>query len=354
MNKILIITVHSPNNIGNRLQAFALKNFLSVSGFESIIIRLERYGFIEKVKIAFLRYAAMIYDGFIFNRIKTKILSSFIHESPISQKKLLNDFNKNLDEKVVDENFLKSHYNSHVIIGSDVIWNLYTQHSLKFLFGGYFKKKMSYAASFGRENISSLRYKLIKSYLDDINKVTLREIPTSFKKMNNIYFALDPTLLLPKSFWIQQEISNGLSNKEYILVHSISKSNKFIIKKLKESNLRKYDVEIIKEGTDPRNFLNFVRKAKFVISDSYHTCIFCIIYNIPFISVPRLKFLKESSYRIVFLLEKLNHSEYFDPSFFNKKTLLFDLDKPNIYTDKKMKKLIDASKLHIYDFLENS
>ena len=83
----------------------------------------------------------MINDGFIFSRIKTKILNFFVREKPIKPKRLLNDFNKNLDEKVVDESFLKSHHNSHLIIGSDVVWNLYTQHSLKFLFGDYLKKK---------------------------------------------------------------------------------------------------------------------------------------------------------------------------------------------------------------------
>ena len=42
---------------------------------------------------------------------------------------------------------------------------------------------MAYAASFGRDNISSLRHKLIKPYLDNFDKVTLREIPKSLKKL---------------------------------------------------------------------------------------------------------------------------------------------------------------------------
>ena len=153
------------------------------------------------------------------------------------------------------------------------------------------KKKYSYAASIGKENVND---KKLLTKISEFQQINVRE--DSAKKLleengiKNVKTVTDPVFFLSKDEWIKK--LNLVPKKgNYILVYIID-NYKENIKRIKEyakqkhlevvyinnNILNSHKVKDIKTAS-PKDFLEYLYGAKYVITGSFHAICFSLIFN---------------------------------------------------------------------------
>ena len=322
MKKIGIIYELNMDNVnyGNKLQAFALNNYLNNTfkcEAESIIIDNKLDAKKSTLK-GLHRYANKA------KKIPKKIKEVFINIIKRFNKKKYN-FNKRLEacntfiknnirlcKNLINiENITKTDYDIF-ITGSDVVWAQVNGgvNRIKFL---NFKtkkklKKIAYAPSFGNDWIPKENIETIKDFLSSFNAISVREkSSTEMLKnigINNVKHVCDPTLLLSKKEW--ENIEQKINIKEkYIFVYLLGKNKeqREKIKELaKELNLIIVDIphangefNKVDEGfsnysidnCSPEEWIWLIHNAEYIITDSFHGVVFSTIFNKKFFVLKR-------------------------------------------------------------------
>ena len=201
------------------------------------------------------------------------------------------------------------------ICGGDQIWNgeMVGEHldvyTLQFVNQG--QKKIAYSPSVAISHMSKQVEDCLEKGLLGIDRISVREKRSLdiLKRLSDkkIEVVVDPVLLLNKSEWLEQSRPTKINGKYilcYLLGDSITqrKAVEIISKRLKlrivtfphilHNNVRKCDLFFgdIKDYTSgPRQFLDLINNAEFVITDSFHACVFSMIFETPFIVFERNK-----------------------------------------------------------------
>ena len=201
------------------------------------------------------------------------------------------------------------------ICGGDQIWNgeMVGEHldvyTLQFVNQGL--KKIAYSPSVAISHMSKQVEDCLGKGLLGIDRISVREKRSLdiLKRLSDkkIEVVVDPVLLLTKSEWLEQSRPTKINGKYilcYLLGDSITqrKAVEIISKRLKLkivtfphillNNVRKCDLFFgdIKDYTSgPRQFLDLINNAEFVITDSFHACVFSMIFETPFIVFERNK-----------------------------------------------------------------
>ena len=201
------------------------------------------------------------------------------------------------------------------ICGGDQIWNgeMVGEHldvyTLQFVNQG--QKKIAYSPSVAISHMSKQVEDCLGKGLLGIDRISVREKRSLdiLKRLSDkkIEVVVDPVLLLNKSEWLEQSRPTKINGKYilcYLLGDSITqrKAVEIISKRLKlrivtfphilHNNVRKCDLFFgdIKDYTSgPRQFLDLINNAEFVITDSFHACVFSMIFETPFIVFERNK-----------------------------------------------------------------
>ena len=201
------------------------------------------------------------------------------------------------------------------ICGGDQIWNgeMVGEHldvyTLQFVNQG--QKKIAYSPSVAISHMSKQAEDCLGKGLLGIDRISVREKSSLdiLKRLSDkkIEVVVDPVLLLNKSEWLEQSRPTKINGKYilcYLLGDSITqrKAVEIISKRLKlrivtfphilVNNVRKCDLFFgdIKDYTSgPRQFLDLINNAEFVITDSFHACVFSMIFETPFIVFERNK-----------------------------------------------------------------
>ena len=139
----------------------------------------------------------------------------------------------------------------------------------------------------------------IKEALQDFKAISTREENSAVQLSNilgrDVLSVLDPTLLFKCSFYDKLFADYSLNlPRKYIFIYSIHLSSLKILKYFAEKYAQENDTEIVyfnkydlhgklyKKNIfrcDPRSFVYTIKNADFVISDSFHACVFSILYN---------------------------------------------------------------------------
>ena len=193
------------------------------------------------------------------------------------------------------------------ICGGDQIWNgeMVGEHldvyTLQFVNQGL--KKIAYSPSVAISHMSKQVEDCLGKGLLGIDRISVREKRSLdiLKRLSDkkIEVVVDPVLLLNKSEWLEQSRPTKINGKYilcYLLGDSITqrKAVEIISKRLKlrivtfphilVNNVRKCDLFFgdIKDYTSgPRQFLDLINNAEFVITDSFHACVFSMIFETP-------------------------------------------------------------------------
>ena len=274
MQKIGIVTLNGYKNFGNRLQNYALVTFIQKQGV----------------------IAENIWDVKFTKRIKNKIKSII----PIKRFERFSNFykfNKKINTKYVKKfEEIKEKYDKF-IVGSDQTWNpFFGAKNHLFLEFAEDKKKNSYSASIGTETIpKELEEKYIK-YLKKFNMISVREdagkeLVDALTKRDDVQVLIDPTMLLTKDDWDKVAKKPKIKVPEkYILNYflgNISNERKEEIKRI----ANKYNCEVINlldkndpyYTSGPSEFLYLEKNAFLICTDSFHSSVFAILYNRPFV-----------------------------------------------------------------------
>ena len=308
--KIGVLTLPLHNNFGGILQAYALLKTLNDLGHDAVLIDKSKYvslGPWYKKYSIYLKRAVQKYlmqkDTIIRadveqNRI-TKVISRntdlFINRN--IKRIFTRDFS-NIAEKDFDA----------IIVGSDQIWR--PQYFFSKIENAYLEfakdwdiKRIAYAASFGTGEWEYTKEQTANcaTLLKKFNAVSVRESSATVlckEKLGTVALhILDPTMLLEKEDYIKlfEEKKNSKSDGNlfcYILDESSGMHD--IIKNIsREKGLTPFHVNSKYEDSDApleeriqqpvEKWLRAFYDAEFVITDSFHACVFSIIFNKPFI-----------------------------------------------------------------------
>lgn len=326
--KIGILTFVHAFNYGAELQCFALQRKLRNLGHEVEVLDIYRPNDKEYIKNRnndkrfqqLYKYTSKSDLRSRFNSIISKLISTLL--SYIYKKEyLVRKFNFSQFHKVYTNLSKKKYYNfselyemdelpySHMIVGSDQIWNYMNEFSVEPFFLTFAEgcKKISYAASIGHSDIPKCLHNKYANWIKDFDFVSLREqqgvkIIKEISGRDDVLCTLDPTLLLTKDEWMNSLNIEKKDYEPYIIMYLLSKSRYSInlAKQIaKAHNLRikivsTSAITIDKEqgieyydGVSPREFISLFANASFAITNSFHGTAFSINFNIPFYSTTR-------------------------------------------------------------------
>ena len=327
--KISIITFHDTFNFGATLQCAALCKYLASQGHEITVLNyMPKY--IRNKKSSLKEFYNIGLRHGISSKFKAILKGLFYilyFRNVQKRDKAYSNFikgNINISKQIFNYEELKSLPNSDFFIcGSDQIWNpnLTGGRFDKAFFLDFIKKdKIAYGVSTGEIDLNKYKPELL-DLTKDFVRISVRESSTA-KTLGSILnreinVVLDCTLLLDDNDYVKMEVD--IDNTEpYLLFYNVSSepianvTARIISQKL---GLQIIDVSPspfiripgAKKIADigPGEFLGYVRKAKFIVTNSFHGTVFSIIYKKDFYSIPH----KTRAGRVVDLLDSLELSD---------------------------------------------
>lgn len=311
--KILILTHKLGTNYGGILQAYALQKVLSNDRFNATTSYYGRRGTI---------YGIAVYVKYLIKKMLHTIMPDMlvIHpsEADLISTKTMRFVTENMNtiNGVDVVSAVSTHQYDVLITGSDQVWRSVYVPVDKYLFDfaedikGI--KRISYAASFGRDDLTEYSPRLLKRSAQLAKKfdaISVRE--KSGIDLVNANWGMeaeqhvDPTLLLDKKHYlglIKDDKENTLPSPGnlfcYLLDSSVDKTEivKYVCSSLglvsfeimppKATSYKQLKSNVSKYQLPPvTQWLRSFNDAKFVVTDSFHGTVFAIIFNKPFISI---------------------------------------------------------------------
>ncbi len=303
--KIGILTLPLHENYGGILQAVALYRFLHSQGHDVVLVDKQTQNnqvlwkkFTREVflKIPFYDFKNLKINQARLERIK-------FHRAFIEKE--IFKISKSTYTKQDLEDFVKKEKLDAVIVGSDQVWRRaymngknYKNYFLDFVDGSKIKK-IAYAASFGKDHWEGEGDEEdISNLLKDFTAISTRELSgTQICKDSFNYkhakHVLDPTMLMNKEFYIDEIISKydiSSVSKGGLVTYVLDEAEekKEVINSVKD-NLNIKHINNIKGFNSSKTtysvseWLTSFAYADFIVTDSFHGCIFAILFNKPFI-----------------------------------------------------------------------
>ena len=308
MNKVGILTFHCADNCGAMLQAYGLKYYLMEKKMDVEIVNYEppfmagRHWWIPYIPSESI-VRSLIW-GFSGWRTHLKRGTSFFEQRCNMKRFRKKYLIKKEQKKVIFAFQLKYLPYQSYIVGSDQIWNPDITCGLRRAYFGAFKnrnkkKVIAYAASIGSASLPEEYNKEFSELIKYVDSISVRE-ESSIPYIKRFYAkdvlaVPDPVFLLKKKSW--EKIEKLPDEGGYIVVCITEKNNKLLnyVKELSES----YGLPVIKiengiemEDEDfkvdrtvgPSEYLGYIHKANFVVTNSFHMIAFSIIYQKKFVA----------------------------------------------------------------------
>lgn len=312
--KVGLAIVTYGTNYGTYLQAFATQQLIQNLGYKTEVINIDsvkhevgkaRKWYFAKQLFNFAELKS--YKNVLLGLVREKVNKKY--KSYMANRK--EKFKKFREEKFCFSEIVKSwdgltklcseNYD-HVVVGSDQLWrpaniagDFYT---LNFVPDDV--NKIAYATSFGLSEIRKSQSKKTEKFLNRINHLSVRENSGAkiVKKLTNrdIPVVCDPTLMLTKKEWDGFVSNDSIVKGKYVLCYFLgnNKSHRILAKRIAEKTGCKIvgvlhiaghlaiDENFCDEEPQdigPFEFLNLIKNAEYVCTDSFHGCVFATIFN---------------------------------------------------------------------------
>lgn len=309
--KIGLVIACTGTSYGMNLQAFATQYVLERMGCETEIICTRRSKFLNGLNIdsGVIKYIVnqiikkiqkrkhnknrLIDDFHINNNMMRqeaakKFRATFLHDfTPLLNYSELNQYSKKYDA---------------ILVGSDQCWlpGFSFGYLTSLRFGPPSLKRISYATSLGISKYPNYCRKTSRKVWENIDYLSVREqegvdiIKKICGKDINVELVLDPTYLISRKEWLNIIPNKQIIDGKYILSFMLGcdDEQKIIIKHFAKkhglklvsilsnessSNLDITYADKLIVGEGPETFVNLVRNAEFVFTDSFHGIAFSII-----------------------------------------------------------------------------
>lgn len=341
MKKAGLCVRYDCNNYGSMLQILATQKAIEKMGWQYEIIRYDKKTLLFVIK----NISRLFNPYFMRGKIIAYKKNKRIKKNPEIQK-------KNATRLTRFENYRKKYIGPYstvikgekklteaaltydaVIVGSDQLW---TPAGIKsrfynLLFVPDSVKKISFATSFGISKIPKNQIKLTKEYLERIEFLSVRETTgvDIIKRLTgrNAKVAVDPTLLFNEGEWNTIFSYEKQSSEPYIFAYFLGASE--VHRRLVEELAKEKKIKIItcphldeyvesdnefgdeqRFDVDPVDFLNLIRGAEYICTDSFHGSVFSILHHKKFVTFSRYtdEIRKSKNDRIVSLFSQLGIS----------------------------------------------
>ncbi|SFG53325.1 polysaccharide pyruvyl transferase family protein [Prevotella sp. KH2C16] len=293
--KIGILTLQKQIvSYGAALQSYATWKFLKSRGYDVEIIDLSmitrfRFRLSERYKAPQQSLRKNIVHGLIcdYFRHPLRVYRFGMFNRLVKYSKLY---------RQVDEIYANPPQYDVYITGSDQSWNPILVHNIEpylLSFVGKDKKKISYAASIGLNDIPSEFKHLYVETLPEYKHISVREtrakeIVEGIIGSENVSVVLDPTMLLSKEQYL--EIAKPYHKKNYLLVYLLGNdigSLRFASGIAKKNNLdlvvigsKINGIEAVFEpNAGPREWLGLIENASYVLTNSFHGTVFSLLFG---------------------------------------------------------------------------
>lgn len=302
--RIGILTLPLHTNYGGILQAYALQTVLERMGHQVVIIDEP----IRQLKTTNKQIVKRIIKK-IIGRPTTIFWEKYFYDSyPLFSQNIQTFMNKYLKRLVVESpSELKETDFDAIVVGSDQIWRPKYYEHIENAFLYFAKdwkslKRIAYAASFGTDEweYPDEATSKCKECIDKFDAVSVREqsgIKLCKEHLDaEAKLVLDPTMLLTKEDYELIINNTPVQAPEGDLLKYVLDNSDSITELLnhiaKEKNMKPFSVsgKAFTEGQKVENciqpsiesWLHGFRDAKFVVTDSFHACVFSMIFNKPF------------------------------------------------------------------------
>lgn len=298
--KIAINTINDYSNYGNRLQNYALQQVLVKLGHDVMTLRNYSSKVPQKHLSIFEKVRNKIQRKEILSSLEN-LVSGRRHRYKVQDELKREAFEEFSREHIRESNFsIDTHTTCFpfdegidcYIIGSDQVWNYEFDRFSSRDFIDYSKKpKISYAASFGVSVIPDSLKEMYRSGLEHLDYISVRESAGQrlVKEISgrNSELVLDPTLLLKKGDW-QDLIKNRTKyDEKYVLTYFLSEPKELdaeYVKKMAKCKGLKIKSLVNRDNPklwaiDPVEFVNLFSQAEMVVTDSFHACVFSMIFQ---------------------------------------------------------------------------
>lgn len=323
MKKALLVIGYKTLNYGSVLQAYATQRLFEKAGVSVEILNMESLWPITRRQ----RVLFYLKNGETGNLIARKggvYLSGLIKRFHKSYGRSLERKRKNFASYIRDNFSLTAEVKSWreaseladnfeiVVIGSDQVWlpssvmtDIYT-----LAFADHGQIKIAYAPSFGLGKIPEKYWEKYREMLHSFHFLSVREKSgvEIVKEISGLKCEVvaDPVYMLERSEWLEKIPDKILFEKPYIFIYLLGNNRwqrDMITRYAKYRGIKTvafihsdqyigYDEKYFDRkiaDASPEDFLNFIRHAELIFTDSFHCVSFSIIENKEFYAFRRYK-----------------------------------------------------------------
>lgn len=292
--QIRTITYCTWSSIGSILQSYGLYKTLETNQCMNAIWVEERSRNFNKTKIHSLRSLMKALFEVLFYRKRKdayqKRMNFITQNMNVEYFSTYNEFKEKAEKDSADI----------FLAGSDQIWHPNHCNPIFFLDFVKDKKRVSYAASMGKTEISSDKMELFGKLIRNFDSISVREQECasviSNLTNNHVSVHIDPTFLISSDDWRKLEVEYKIRGP-YILLYMLyyDKSCKEKIRKLKRqtglpvyaisNSLSKVCADKVLYDVGVEEFLWLIDHAQYVVTSSFHGVALSIIFNKKFAPV---------------------------------------------------------------------
>lgn len=292
-----IVTIYDTENMGNRLQNYALQQALSRYADE--VVTLKNKPRLES-RLSNWKQGSALADSVLLNRLlgkhrKAKLLRFNKRYIRISRRCYwCND--AHVEIALEDQCDV-------YCAGSDQIWNSDFYRSGMFNYLGFADENaaFAYAASFGIEQIPDACRDAVRTGLSHLRHISVREdtgkkIVEEMTSRDDVQVLVDPTMLLTAREWtdIQEKPSAPLP-EHYLLTYflgTVSPERRDAIarqaKERQQTVVNLMDPDSPFHTIGPEEFLYLIAHADTVCTDSFHGSVFSFLFRRPLVIFSRV------------------------------------------------------------------
>jgi polysaccharide pyruvyl transferase len=302
--RVGIVSLFGMYNFGNRLQGFAVDRLLKDAGAQPTTVVFQRKLGLSRIKEHVTR--PLVNRRGEFNAQRRDRFQAFVSVQRFQHVTVPQQIPR-----------LSRAYDLFVV-GSDQVWhpNADLYPGTQFLQFAAPQQKLALAPSLGVEELEFRQVERYRANLVDFSKISVRE-----ERAADIIASVtgsrppvlpDPTVGLSREAWSEVSMSGFHPTGRYILVNflgGMSATTHAVIgqlaARLKAQVVDLCDPTAIAWAAGPQDFVSMIEHAELVLTDSFHTCIFATIFEVPFYVFPRQE--ANSTYsRIATLLSSLS------------------------------------------------
>ena len=381
-----ILTLQNSNNYGAMYQAYALSKYLKNLGHEVFILDYEmtrdNSNIVDYVKrpIAFIQ--KIIYRREL---IIKKIINNKQSTSNIDRAKQFNNIFSNFRTNYLS--ITKTQYDYQKLLnecpdadayicGSDQVWAadfLFTSPAFLLGFVPENTKRVSYAASFGKNELETYLNKTFTKYINKFDAISVREksgvdIVKKNSRLDPVH-VLDPTLLLNKKDYSEIVDYSLVPDEAYIFVYKLNQNKELSdwVDKCINHISQKKNLSVLSVSTNlvypfdekwkelhptPGQLLGLIEKSSVTITNSFHGTVFSIVLQTQFLSFARDVYKDKQNVRMEELLFNLGSESFYCEPFLDVNEVYEKLSKkynyPNIFEK------LDEMKIISEDFLQKA